>query len=116
LIARPSHIAVIERNKRPTQTIRDTKQRTSESTNQNQLPIPRHTEFSLTYRIENNQHYLLLPAPLLNRYKTELADDLSPQIDQLIDRAEKSMGRYEKRAGDLRVTVSGVQGWLVVSG
>ncbi|KAG7575485.1 hypothetical protein FFLO_00304 [Filobasidium floriforme] len=59
----------------------------------------------LTAILHNERHFLLLPEPLLRQYKGELAEDLSPQIDTLIDRAEKAISRHEKRAGDLRQTL-----------
>lgn len=50
--------------------------------------------------LRNKHHFLLLPAPLLKQYKGELADSLSPQIETLIERAERILEREEaKKAG-----------------
>ncbi|GHJ85019.1 hypothetical protein NliqN6_1421 [Naganishia liquefaciens] len=49
-----------------------------------------------------NEHlYLLLPDPLLQGYKAELADSLKPQINTLVERAEEVIQRDEKKMKSL---------------
>jgi hypothetical protein len=51
------------------------------------------------------QLYLLLPDPLLQEYKTELADSLKPQINTLVERAEEVIQRDEKKMKSLEERV-----------
>ncbi|KAJ9119425.1 hypothetical protein QFC24_005658 [Naganishia onofrii] len=55
----------------------------------------------LTKVLANEHLYLLLPDPLLQEYKTELADSLVPQINTLVERAEEVIERDEKKMKSL---------------
>ncbi|KAI5452961.1 hypothetical protein NCC49_006495 [Naganishia albida] len=55
----------------------------------------------LTKVLANEHLYLLLPDPLLQEYKTELADSLVPQINTLVERAEEVIQRDEKKMKSL---------------
>ncbi|KAJ9117580.1 hypothetical protein QFC22_004430 [Naganishia vaughanmartiniae] len=55
----------------------------------------------LTRVLANEHLYLLLPDPLLQEYKTELADSLVPQINTLVERAEEVIERDEKKMKSL---------------
>jgi hypothetical protein len=46
-----------------------------------------------------------LPDPLLQEYKTELADSLKPQINTLVERAEEVIQRDEKKMKSLEERV-----------
>ncbi|KAJ9114149.1 hypothetical protein QFC20_001665 [Naganishia adeliensis] len=61
----------------------------------------------LTKVLANEHLYLLLPDPLLQEYKTELADSLVPQINMLVERAEEVIQRDEKKMKSLeeRLTI-----------
>ncbi|KAJ9098283.1 hypothetical protein QFC21_004612 [Naganishia friedmannii] len=55
----------------------------------------------LTKVLANEHLYLLLPDPLLQEYKIELADSLVPQINTLVERAEEVIQRDEKKMKSL---------------
>lgn len=89
------------RRQRPAKTNKGSRQRTCESST---LRL-----FYLSFISNQNvvtQLYLLLPDPLLQEYKTELADSLVPQINTLVERAEEVIQRDEKKMKSLEERVS----------
>ncbi|KAJ9110254.1 hypothetical protein QFC19_001657 [Naganishia cerealis] len=69
------------------------------------LHYPRRLHWKETKMLDT-QLYLLLPDPLLQEYKTELADSLVPQINTLVERAEEVIQRDEKKMKSLEERVS----------
>jgi len=45
------------------------------------------------------QVFLLIDEATVGRYKADLADEIKPHIDELIDRAEKGLNTLSRREG-----------------
>ncbi|OAX43362.1 hypothetical protein K503DRAFT_789562 [Rhizopogon vinicolor AM-OR11-026] len=49
--------------------------------------------------LENQRVFLLIDEVTVRRYKADLADEIEPQINELIDRAEKGLNVLTRREG-----------------
>ncbi|KAJ8594018.1 hypothetical protein M405DRAFT_858451 [Rhizopogon salebrosus TDB-379] len=49
--------------------------------------------------LENQRVFLLIDEATVRRYKADLADEIEPQINELIDRAEKGLNALSRREG-----------------
>lgn len=52
------------------------------------------------------QVFLLIDEGTVHRYKADLADEIEPQINELIDRAEKGLNALNRREGLIQNKVS----------
>ncbi|THH27822.1 hypothetical protein EUX98_g6358 [Antrodiella citrinella] len=59
--------------------------------------------------LENEQVFLLVDEGTIRRYKAELTDEIEPQINELVLRAEKGLKTLVKKEKQLRTKVEGVQ-------
>ncbi|CDZ96239.1 DASH complex subunit Spc19 [Phaffia rhodozyma] len=51
----------------------------------------------LSHVMENSRRYLFVPEPFVEAQKQRLANEMEPQIDELISRAERGLAVWERR-------------------
>ncbi|KZO97959.1 hypothetical protein CALVIDRAFT_596974 [Calocera viscosa TUFC12733] len=56
----------------------------------------------LTKVLENSRLFVLINEDVLRKYKAQLADEIEPQVGELIAKAEKSLGVLERREVQLQ--------------
>ncbi|KAG2349713.1 hypothetical protein BDR05DRAFT_871352 [Suillus weaverae] len=56
--------------------------------------------------LESQRVFLLIDEGTVHRYKADLADEIEPQINELIDRAEKGLNALNRREGLIQSKVS----------
>ncbi|KAG1768404.1 Spc19-domain-containing protein [Suillus occidentalis] len=59
--------------------------------------------------LENQRVFLLIDEGTVHRYKADLADEIEPQINELIDRAEKGLNALNRREGLIQSKVEAAQ-------
>ncbi|KAG1891197.1 Spc19-domain-containing protein [Suillus subluteus] len=59
--------------------------------------------------LESQRVFLLIDEGTVHRYKTDLADEIEPQINELIDRAEKGLSALNRREGLIQSKVEVAQ-------
>jgi len=59
--------------------------------------------------LENQRVFLLIDEATVRRYKADLADEIEPQINELIDRAEKGLNALNRREGLIQSKVEVAQ-------
>ncbi|KAH8096685.1 Spc19-domain-containing protein [Cristinia sonorae] len=77
---------------------------TQEILRQGTYDLPR-----ITKVLENERVFLLVDESTIRRYKAELTDEIEPQINELLSRADKGLKALSKREKQLLTKVEGVQ-------